>query len=137
MAQTAVKQAIYRVSRSLGMSTDSWTISLSVPYQDVTIYGDSLSAMVGLSVAALARGVMVAPDRVVTGTVTPEGHIGAVGSVPLKVAAAGAAHMRIVLVPEEQDIGDSDWQTPFLTQVSPVGSVVQAYEALTSSGSFQ
>lgn len=131
MAQTAVEQAIYRTARSLGMSTDSWTVRLSVPYEGVTIYGESLSAMVGLSVAALANGEIVSPGRVITGTITPDGHIGPVGSVSLKVAAANEAHINRVLVPDERDVTDGDWQTPFLMQVSPVGSVAQAYKALT------
>jgi hypothetical protein len=36
-----------------------------------------------------------------------------------------------VVVPDELDTADSDWHTPFLVQVSPVGSVMQAYMALT------
>jgi hypothetical protein len=39
--------------------------------------------------------------------------------------------LRRVLVPDEQDKADKDWETPFLMQVSPVGTVQQAYEALT------
>lgn len=131
MAQTAVEQAIYRSARAMGLSPDSWTVVLAVPYKGLTVYGESLSAMVGVSVVALARGEFVSPDRVLTGTVTPDGHIGPVGSVPLKVAAADAAHLRRVLVPEEQDVADGDWRTPFLMQVSPVASVGQAYQALT------
>ena len=132
MAQTSVTQAIYRAAQSLGLSTDSWSVRLTVPYRNLTVYGESLSAMVGLSVVALAEGDFIANDRVMTGTITPDGHIGPVGSVPLKVAAANEAHIRRVLVPDEQDTADADWRTPFLMQVSPVGSVDQAYQALTS-----
>jgi hypothetical protein len=39
--------------------------------------------------------------------------------------------MRRVLVPDELDTADGDWITPFLVQVSPVGSVSEAYQALT------
>ena len=131
MAQTAVEQAIYRTARAAGLMTDSWTVILSVPHSGVTIYGESLSAMVAISVVALAKGDHIPPDRVITGTVSPDGHIAAVGSVPLKVSAANEAHMRRVVVPEEMDIADGDWRTPFLVQVSPVGSVSQAYFALT------
>jgi predicted S18 family serine protease len=131
MAQTAVEQAIYRTAKAAGLSTDSWTVVLSVPYEGVTIYGDSLSAMVALGVVALAKGDFIPPDRVMTGTVAPDGHIAPVGAVPLKVAAANEAHMHRVLVPDEVDVTDGDWKTPFLVQVSPVGSVSQAYEALT------
>lgn len=131
MAQTSIKQGILRAAHSLGVPCDSWTVVLTVPYRELTIYGESLSAMVSLSIMAMAQGEPIPEDRVMTGTVTPEGQIGPVGSVPQKILAAEAAHIRRVLIPEEQDPADSDWQTPFLMQVSPVRSVDQAYEALT------
>lgn len=132
MAQTSIEQAIRRTARSLNLSTDSWTVVLAVPYPGLTIYGESLSAMVSLSIAAMATGRPLASGHVMTGTITPDGRIGTVGSVPLKVAAAGQAHLHRVLVPEEQDTADGDWQTPFLMQVSPVGSVPQAFDELTA-----
>lgn len=132
MAQTSIDQAIRRAARSLNLSTDSWTVILFVPYSGMTVYGESLSAMVGLSVAAMAEGRSVSPGHVMTGTITPDGRIGVVGSVPLKITGASEAHLRRVLVPDEQDIADGDWQTPFLMQISPVGSVSQAFDGLTS-----
>jgi hypothetical protein len=135
MAQTSMEQAIRRAARSLRLSTDSWTVMLSVPHEGVTIYGDSLSAMVGLSVAALAQGKIIRADRSITGTVTPDGHIGSVGAVHLKIIAAYEAQLRRVLVPEEYDPTDGDWKTPFLMQVSPVGSVTKAYAALVEDDS--
>lgn len=131
MAQTSVKQAIYRSAKAAGLSPDSWTVVLAVPEPGLTVYGESLSAMVGVSVIALAKGDQIAPGRVLTGTVTPDGHIAPVGSLALKVDAAGQAHMQRVLVPDALDPADGDWKTPFLLQVSPVGSVSQAYLALT------
>ncbi len=131
MAQTSAEQAIYRTARAVGVSPDSWSVELTVPQPGLTVYGNSLSAMVGLSVVALANGDSISSDRVITGTVTPDGRIGPVGSVPLKVLAANEAHMRRVLVPDQSDTSDGDWVTPFLVQVSPVGSVSQAYQALT------
>jgi predicted S18 family serine protease len=131
MAQTSIQQAIYRVARSVGIDPDSWTVVLAVPEPGITIYGESLSAMVSLSVLALARGELIPADRVMTGAVSPDGRITPVGSVPLKVAAANEAHLRRVVIPDEADIADGDWRTPFLMQVSPVGSVRQAYQALT------
>lgn len=103
---------------------------LSLPYNGVTIYGNSLSAMVGLSVIALAEGKFIPSDRTITGTVTPDGHIGPVGSVGPKVSAAYEAHLRRVIVSEEHDPTDDEWETPFLMHVYPVGSVAKAYAAL-------
>ena len=131
MAQTSVEQAIRRVAQALQLSTDSWTVMLSLPYNGVTIYGNSLSAMVSLSVIALAEGKFIPSDRTITGTVTPDGHIGPVGSVGPKVSAAYEAHLRRVVVSEEHDPTDDQWETPFLMHVYPVGSVAKAYAALT------
>lgn len=131
MAQTSVEQAIRRAAHALRLSTDSWTVTLSLPYNGVTIYGNSLSAMVGLSVIALAEGKFIPSDRTITGTVTPDGHIGPVGSVGPKVSAAYEAHLRRVIVSEEHDPTDDEWETPFLMHVYPVGSVAKAYAALT------
>lgn len=131
MAQTAVQQAIYRAAHAAGMAPDSWTVVLSVPYSGVTIYGESLSAMIGVSVLAMAKGESIPSDRVMTGAVTPDGHISPVGSLSLKVAAANDAHLRRVVVPDEIDMADPDWRTPFLMQISPVASISEAYQALT------
>lgn len=129
LTQTAVEEAIYRAAHALGVSPHSWTVVLSLPYPGVTIYGDSCTAMVALSVMVLASGHDVPTDRVITGTVTPDGRIGPVGAVPLKVTAASEAHLRRVLVPEEEDAAEKHWETPFMMQVSPVGTVAKAYEA--------
>ena len=117
----------------MNLSTDSWHIMVSVPSPGLTIYGESLSAMVSLSVLAMALNTVIPSDRVITGTVTPEGYIGPVGAVPQKVDAAARAHLQRIIVPNEQDPADGDWQTPFMMQVSPVTSVSQAYFALTES----
>ena len=98
MAQMSTDQAIRRAASSLGLSTNSWSVTLAVPYAGVTIYGESLSAMVGVSVAAMAMGYSVPSGVVMTGTITSDGGIGPVGGVPLKVVAAGHARMRQVLV---------------------------------------
>ena len=131
MAQTSTEQAIYRAARAAGLSTDSWTVMVAVDQPRMTIHGNSLSAMVGLTVIALAKGQTILPGRVLTGGIAPDGHILTVGGIPLKVEAAGLAHLKRVLVPEEMSPDDGDWTTPFLMQVSPVSSLQQAYLGLT------
>jgi PDZ domain-containing secreted protein len=135
MARTSIEQAIRRSARSLGISSDSWTVELSVPYEGMTIYGDSVSAMVGLSVAAMAQGKTVPPGHVLTGTVTPDGEIGPVGSVPLKVQAARAAKLRRVIVSKQTPATEHAGNLPVSIQVSPVQSVPEALDALTDSSS--
>jgi len=129
-AQTSVQQAIYRAARAAGLSTDSWTVTLSVP-NGVTVYGDSLSAMVALTVIACAKGETIPKDRVVTGVIAPDGRISPVGGLPQKIAAASRAQIRRVIVPDEPAAEESDWHTPFLMHISPVHSLAQAYFALT------
>jgi hypothetical protein len=133
MAQISIEQAIRRSARSLGISTDSWAVKLSVPYANMTIYGDSVSAMVSLSVAAMAQGKMVPTGHVLTGTVTPEGEIGPVGSVPLKIQAARAAKLRRVVVSKQTPATESTGDLPVSIQVSTVQSVPEALDALTDS----
>ncbi|MEJ2231927.1 MAG: hypothetical protein P8X46_12195, partial [Nitrospirales bacterium] len=70
-------------------------------------------------------------ETVLTGTVTPDGYVGTVGGVPLKILAAHEQHYRRVLIPEEPDVADGDWETPFLMEVTPVRSIKKAYLALT------
>lgn len=130
--QAATAQAIARTALALGLSSDSWSVGLSVSDPGVLIEGDSLSAMVGLTVGAMAKGVSIPRHRIITGTVTLDGRIGAVGAVALKVAAAHQAGLELVLVPV---MSPSTWKTPALMQVVPVGSVSQAYQALTAPDS--
>ena len=130
-SKQAIIQAVWYAAQTAHLQPDSWDVSLSNTFPGLTIYGDSLSAMVGLSVIALAKGDPLLPGRALTGTITHDGEIGIVGGVPYKIAAAHARHIHRVLIPEEQDVSDGDWQTPFLMQVSPVGTVAKAYQALT------
>lgn len=130
MAQASIEQAIRRSARSLGISTDSWTIELSVPYAGLTIYGDSVSAMVSLSVAAMAQGKTLSTGHVLTGTVTPDGEIGPAGSVPLKMQAA---RLRRVVVSKHTPTAEHAGNLPASIQVSPVQSVPEALDALTDS----
>jgi predicted S18 family serine protease len=131
MAQTSTEQAIHRAAKAAGLSTHSWTVMVTVDHPKMTIHGHSLSGMVGLTVIALAKGQAILPDRVLTGGIAPDGRILTVGGIPLKLDAARLAHFKRVLVPDEISPDDGDWQTPFLMQVSPVGSLQQAYLGLT------
>ena len=129
--QGAIMLAIDRTARAAQLNPDSWSVFLSFNTPGMTLHGDSLSAMVGLTVVALAKGDTVQFDRAMTGTVTNDGHIGVVSGIPYKIAAAAHGRMHRVLIPEEADATDPDWRTPFLMHVSPVASVSDAYEALT------
>ncbi|RMH37351.1 MAG: hypothetical protein D6690_03000 [Nitrospirae bacterium] len=130
-AQHAVTTAVRLVAERAGLDPRSWSVRFTLPYEGVTLYGESLSAMAALAVIALAKNEAIRRDTVITGTVMPNGTIGVVGGVPLKIAAAHRRHFRRVLIPEEQDVADGDWRTPFLMQISPMHSIADAYFALT------
>jgi hypothetical protein len=136
LARKGVATAIGRAAQSANLQTDSWTVVLSFPYPGLTMYGDSLSAMVALSVVALAKGDAVKYGRTLTGTITDDGHIGAVTGIPFKVYAAYAEGLNRVLIPEEHHPLDGEWRIPFLMHVSHVGTLEKAYHGLTGQPLF-
>ena len=131
LARKATHDAITRALHAANLPVDSWTIQLKFPYVGLTMYGESLSAMVALSVVAMIKGERLLDGRILTGTITDQGQIGAVGGLQLKILAAYRQHFRRVFVPSVYDERDGDWQTPFLMHVSPVRTVQEAYHGLT------
>jgi predicted S18 family serine protease len=129
--ELAILLAIDRAARAAGLRTDNWTVTFKVHEPAGVIYGDSLSGLVGLTVIALSKGDFIPSDRTMTGTITQNGGIGPVSSIPLKIEAASRKHLRRVIIPDELDVTDSDWVNPFLMQVSPIQSAAVAYQALT------
>ncbi len=73
--EVAILSAIDRAAHAAKLPTDSWTVSFAVNEPAGTIYGDSLSGIVGLAVVALAKGDFIPLDRTMTGTITQEGTI--------------------------------------------------------------
>lgn len=130
-AQTEMLSAIVRAAQIAHLNPDSWTVSLAALTPGRTVSGTSLSAMVGLTVAALAKGDSIPTDRVITGTIAPDGHIGPVEGIALKLEAAQRKHLQRVIIPDQVAVTEGDWQTPFLLHVTPVDTVGKAYEALT------
>ena len=131
LARQAIHQAITRALEAAHLPVNSWTVQLKFPYAGLTLYGESLSAMVALSVVSMVKGEPLLEGRTMTGTITEKGHIGAVGGLQLKILAAYYQHFQRVFVPSVYDERDGDWQTPFLMQVSPVSTVEEAYLGLT------
>ena len=136
IARKAVATAIDRVARSANLQDDSWTVVLTFPYSGLTLYGDSLSAMVALSVLALAKNEAIVYGRTLTGRITEDGHIGKVAGIPYKIYAAYSERLDRVLIPDEQHPGDGEWRTPFLMHVSHVGTLEKAYQGLTGRSLF-
>lgn len=131
LARQATHHAITRAWHAANLPVDSWTVRLTFPYAGLTVYGKSLSAMVALSVVAMAKGEPLLEGRILTGTITDQGQIGTVGGLQLKILAAYRQHFQRVFIPSDYDIRDGDWRTPFLMHVSPVSTVEEAYLGLT------
>ncbi len=131
LARKSIHHAITEALHTANLSADSLTIQLKFPYSGLTVYGESLSAMVALSVVSMVKGDRLLDGRILTGTITDQGTIGAVGGLQLKILAAYYQDFQRVLVPSVYDERDGDWQTPFLMQVSPVGTMEEAYQGLT------
>lgn len=131
LARQSIHAAITRALAAANLQSDSWTVLLKFPYSGLTVYGESLSAMVGLSVVSMIKGDHLLEGRALTGTITERGDIGAVGGIQLKILAAYNNHFKRIFVPSEYDVRDGDWRTPFMMHVSPVGTVDEAYFGLT------
>lgn len=130
-ARQAVLQAIIRAFEAAKIDSNRWTVYLTFPDHGQTLYGESLSAMVGLSVVAMVKGDWLLEGRALTGTITDHGTIGPVGGVQLKILAAYEKQFDRVLIPGDFDVRDGDYRTPFLMHVSPVDTVDAAYFGLT------
>jgi hypothetical protein len=131
LTQVATQSGIKAAARAAGLDSKTWDVFLTFSYPGVTIYGESLSAMVSLAVLAMANDDPILLSRVITGKITQDGHIGPVGGIPLKIQAAYAEHIRRVIISDECFQEDSEWQTPFLMHISPVQTISQAYRLLT------
>jgi predicted ATP-dependent protease len=128
--QTSIEYAIRNVARAAHVDTGAWTVELIVPYPDFEVSGESCTAIIALSVLAMARGHSIPspPDIAMTGTIRPNGTIGPVSEIPYKLLAASEGHFRKVLIPAEND---ADWRTPFLMHVVEVQTTAEAYYWLT------
>lgn len=126
-SKIATRQAITDAAHAMGLYTETWNVGISMPYPGLLLDGDSLSAMVSLTVVAMARGETVPPRHVISGTITSDGHIGPVSHVGLKVAAANQAGLLTIILPPTTPNG---WHPPASVQVSRVSTVRQAYQAL-------
>ena len=136
MARKSVATSIDLAAKAAKLKADSWTVILEFPYAGLTMYGDSLSAMIALSVIALAKNDAVKYGRTLTGTILKNGRIGKVTGIPYKVYAAHAAGLDQVLIPDEYHPLDGEWQLPFLMDILHVGTLEKAYRRLTDQPLF-
>lgn len=79
-----------------GVDPSTVSISFTVTGQ---IDGPSAGGILTVGTLAALRGETLDPDVTMTGMISPDGSIGIVGGVPLKIRAAAAAGLKTVLVP--------------------------------------
>lgn len=114
---------------------------------DVTgpIDGPSAGGLLTVGLLAAAAQVPILTGKTMTGTISPDGSIGAVGYVSTKLKAAKEAGFSTVVIPSDSVIAhDSDGNEVDLVQygrdfgleVLPVRTVDEAFEALTGKSLF-
>lgn len=135
LAQIAIQEGVLHTARSLNLSPNYWNVTLTVPYQDVTLDGSSSSGMIALSVAAVAQGYPLPSHTVLTGTISPDGLITPVGAISLKLAAANTANIRRVIISDRQNASETFVENYPSLQVLRIRSVREALRMITETSS--
>lgn len=92
-----------RVAHGLtGLDRDDFDHFFVVRSQSNIIGGPSAGAVLTVGTVAALKGWTVDDDVLMTGTVTPDGTVGAVGGIPEKAEAAWSAGARLFLYPQGQ-----------------------------------
>ena len=104
------------------------------------IDGPSAGGLLTVGIIAAFRGESLAPSRTMTGTITADGSIGAVGSVSTKIEAAAREGYSTIVVPEALDPGgwqDGNEYTELAdslgVSVVPVNTIGDAYAVMTGA----
>ena len=139
--RASVWMAAFQAAMAARQDLADWLVSVEIDTQGQGIEGPSAGALLTAAIMAGMTGVSVRADFTMTGTVNPDGTVGAVAGVPNKFKAALAAGKRRLGYP----VGlrhDVDVETgkvvdlhSFLTRgaeaVIPIRSVYDAYAHLT------
>jgi Lon-like protease len=112
------------------------TVSVQgVAYLPTSTDGPSAGAVMAVGFVAVLKGESIIRGIALTGTIQPDGRIGAVGAIPDKVRAAAREGYRTVLIPQGQ-LHSSEWNLSSLAMelnitVKEVETVEEAYELMT------
>jgi len=129
-----VKHATTAVLRQLGIEGRDWLVTIKNRSYNAMTEGMSASGAVAVGMLAAWRGGQVRPEVAMTGQITLDGKIVAVGHVPQKLEAAAREQFRTVLVPRGQ-LQTPEWDLVALAAqrqmtVIEVGTLEEAYEAM-------
>jgi uncharacterized protein len=130
-AQTALRAA----ARLAPEDERYWTVTIKNRSYYSISSGSSASSAIAVAILAAWRGHTIRSDVVVTGVITADGRIEAVGDLPTKLQGAVKANMRAMLVPKGEG-RTNEWNLFELGQqqhinVVEVGTLQEAYEMMT------
>ncbi len=99
-AKSSVENVLTALQKNYGINPSEYYIHINLP-GGMPVDGPSAGAAIALSVYSAITGRSVAPDIAMTGEISINGSIRAVGGVKEKVWAAKRAGAQLVMVPDE------------------------------------
>lgn len=133
-----VKQAVVAATRAVGGDGREWAITIKNRSYSALTEGTSASSAVAVGLVAAWRGDNIKSDVALTGKIMPDGQIGPVGALLVKIETAARAQFKTVLVPRGQ-LDAADWDLSQLAirwniRVIEVATLEEAYQLMTTSG---
>jgi len=101
-ANTAVDVARQRTGANL--SASDFIFSIEAPGEVPAVDGPSAGALMTLLAIADLRGLTLDPGVTLTGTIEPDGSVGAIGGVLEKAQASKAAGKHLLLLPDDNQV---------------------------------
>ena len=132
----AVNQALrYAMVRTPSISHTGSIWIKGAAYAPTSTDGPSAGAAMAVGFLAVLKGDTVQRGIALTGTIEPDGRIGAVGAIPDKIRAAAREGYRTILIPQGQS-SDPRWNLAGLAMnlnvsVKEVATIDDAYELMT------
>jgi len=131
-----VRTAVAAAATALGEDQRNWTVTIKNRTYNSLTEGASASSVVAVGIMAAWRGDTIRSDVALTGVITADGHIRAVGGLRGKLEGVALAKMHTLLVPKGE-AQTAEWDLYELGRqynltVIEVGSLREAYELMTA-----
>lgn len=131
----AARAAIDVAARVTNEDPRTWLVTLKNVSTAYMTDGPSASAAMAVAIVAATRHAPILSNVALTGTVTSDGSIAAVGRIPEKLQGAATGGISTVLIPKGQS-RTRDWDARPLAEslritVIEVGTIREAYEKMT------
>lgn len=131
-----VRRAVWAVAHAVGDDGRNWLITIKNRSHMAMTDGMSAGAAVAVAIMAVYKGEVIRSDVALSGQITPDGRLEAVGGLPVKIEAAAGAQYRAMVVPREQ-IFTTDWVITKETadrkrvQLIHASTLEEAYQVMT------